>query len=127
VLPPEFIIPTAQEITEAVFQLGEDLTAALRFSAAEPVLAPGEPVEYTFEVSDGVSALDPSSVRVHTRVAPELSFEEIVAEGLGGGAYRALLPATDCGGERELYISAQATTGEVAVHPAGAPGELLRG
>jgi murein tripeptide amidase MpaA len=124
-LPPAGIIPTAEEITEAMLQLGEDLSTAIRIAAADPVVIPGKPTEYGFEVIDVMSVVDPASVRVFTRAAGEPAFAEVAAEALGGSEYRAVLPATDCGGERQVYIRASSTTGEQAVFPAGAPAEVL--
>ncbi len=124
-LPPDGVIPTAEEITEAVLQLGEDLTAPLRFAAAAPVIIPDEETEYDFEVLDVVETVDPASVRVFTRISGEPSFVELPASDLGGGAYRATLPTTDCGATRELYLSASSAGGTTVLFPDGAPGALL--
>src|SRR5690606_14822863 len=124
-LDPEGIIPNAEEITEAVLSLGEDLSAPIRIDAEAPSVAPGEPTEYEFEAIDVTEAVDPGSVRLFTRVVGGPAFEEIIVEAAGGSVYAALLPETDCGSQREIYIEASSTTGQHAVFPEGAPAETL--
>lgn len=119
-LPPEQIIPTGQENFDAVLALVEAIGLPLKydFPAGLPgVVAPGVPTTFDFVVQDAREDLDPASVRFMYRPAGARPWALTTPESLGGGAFRATLPAAACGSAWEFHFFARSQDGSVVRYP----------
>lgn len=119
-LPPEQIIPTAEENFEGMLHFAERTTQLLAFSLAAPL---GEYVqaeqanELDVYVVEGVGTRDDSSVTLHARVGASGAFATSGATPVGGDAFRVSLPAAACGETIEFFLTAQTLAGQTLAFP----------
>ncbi|MEO1009008.1 MAG: M14 family zinc carboxypeptidase [Planctomycetota bacterium] len=117
---PDQIIPTGEELLQAVLVLAEELAQPLRFHL-EPQprrVAIGEAFPQRFEIRDGVDALDPASVVGFFRASADESFVEVGITPLGDEDFAIVLPAMDCEARGEFYVEASTVGGDSYRFPA---------
>ncbi len=122
VLPPDQILPTAEENFEGMLLFAERTTQLLSFSLVAPVPAfveAGQTNDLDVNVVEGVGTLDSSSVRLHARVGGVGSFVETPGASVGGDTYRLTLPAAPCAETIEFFITAQTLAGQTLAFPSG--------
>jgi hypothetical protein len=101
--------------------------AALRFDFPEGLPATSLPAGGTtvrFAVSSLAETLSAQSVRLLARTEPGAAFTASVPVQVSPGTYEAALPAGECGGRVEYYVSAQSSAGTAVTSPAAAPGTV---
>ena len=124
-LPPDEILPTAEENLAAVLYLADWSSTPVRYRfpnglPARVTPASPEMVAVNLRVL-GSAALDVASLRLYSRVAGDGDFVELELVPLGDDSYEATLPATPCGHMREYYFSAATTAGITVLSPSDAP------
>lgn len=90
---------------------------------APTVIAPGEPVEMTVQITGLNDTVVPGTERLHYRYGGG-SFVEVPLASIGGDTYLATLPSATCDAAPEFYLSAEgALSGEITnpVQGAAAP------
>ena len=120
VLPPEQILPTAQENFEGMLLFAERTTQLLAFSLATPLpeyVDADQTSAIDVNVVEGVGALDTSSVRLYARVGNAGAFTPSAGVPVGGDTYRVTLPAAPCGEVIEFFITAQTLSGATLAFP----------
>lgn len=124
VLPPDQILPTAQEIFPTFLRHAELRSAPVRitFPNGLPSLAaPGVATQFDVRISNIADTLNAASPRLFARNGPGLPLNEYTLTSLGGDLYRAALPARGCGAPTEFYVTAAGNTGATAGAPLNAP------
>jgi hypothetical protein len=128
VLPPEQIIPTAEENLEGVHALAEYFLP-IRFTRA--ALAPASVLAQaatpvSIGIDSGSATLLPGSARLRTRSTASGSFLSLPMAPLAPGRFSADLPPAPCGSTVQYYFEAQTTDGRTFTYPiAGAAQPLL--
>jgi murein tripeptide amidase MpaA len=118
-LPPDQIIPTAQENVPAVLELAEFVAYPLRFAFPEGrpgVVEAGESERVVVSVRATTGQVDASSVTLHARVGDN-SFQASPMVFVGQDAYEGYLPAASCGGEIEWFLTARTIGGDEDAFP----------
>jgi hypothetical protein len=121
-LPPDQIVPNAQETLDAVLDLASAIATPIRFSFAPALPALVEAGEST-TIALTIwplpgEALDPASPRLFTRIGRSGAFQEsALAPGLGLNAFDALLPAVPCGAEVAFLFTARTPDGRLVSWP----------
>lgn len=129
IMPPQEIIPTGEEILEALTQLCEAITIPVKINLPNgpPALqSPCETLKLTVNVTNGIQTVDPNSVTLFARVGSSGPFTAYPASALGGGNYEVTFPARSCGADTEWYISAAGLEGGVSTLPATAPNAVYK-
>jgi len=119
VLPPDQILPTAEENFEGMLTFAEGTTQLLSFSLAAALpeyVEAGQPTPIDINVVEGVGELDTGSVRLFARIGGG-AFAESSASPIGGDLYRGSIPGAPCGETIEFYVTAQTTGGETLAFP----------
>jgi len=122
ILPPEQILPTAEENLPAVLAMAEELALPVRFGSGAPlprVLDADEATTFEVEIKDGAGELDPGSPRVRYTLDVGGGPVTDALTPIGEGVYRVELPALGCGRSLEYAIEAESTDGRVVRLPAG--------
>ncbi len=125
-LPPEQILPTAQENFEGLLVFLDQTTRLLSVNTVAPsYVQAGQPNDLDVSVVDGIETLDAGSVSLHARVGGSGSFVVTPAVPMGGSAFVVTLPAAACGEQIEFYVTAQTTDAQSVSFPVdGAGGPL---
>lgn len=124
-LPPEEILPTAQENYEGILALSESLSSGLSFAfpLGLPATVPsGVPSNLRVDVIALIG--DVSDTRVYRRAVPGGGFVAVDLTSLGGNQYEALLPPRACGVTWEYYFEARNEAGDLVRSPADAPASV---
>lgn len=114
VLPPDQIIPTAEENFQAILTMGEQFSTPLRL-----ILPQGAPINadadnatsFAVEVQELASTLMPGTARLVYSFDAIASFTSVPLTALGGNSFEATLPAAACGRSVEFAIEADAADG----------------
>ncbi|MCL4221635.1 MAG: matrixin family metalloprotease [Phycisphaerales bacterium] len=83
---------------------------------APSVIAPGSIASFDVEIIGVTQSIAAANLRYRDNGG---AYQTIALSGLGGNAYRATLPAPDCGDVPEFYIEATGSGGYVATLPSG--------
>lgn len=121
VLPPEQIIPTAEENFEGVLRLSEylrDNQLLIAQTQAPARLEPGTTGNVTILVKDNLSTLLPGSVEVHSRTGWEGTMSSTPMTLVDGYTFTAPLTAGACGLNIEYSFSALTSDGTRVTFPA---------
>lgn len=119
-LPPEQIIPTAEENFEGMLLFAERTTQLLAFSLAAPLPAyvpAAQTNDLDVNIVEGVGELDGSSVTLHARVGGSGAFTASAASPVGGETFRVSLPPAPCGEIIEFFVTAQTIAGQTLAFP----------
>lgn len=117
--PASEILPCARENWSAAKLFAERTTQALSFAFTPPGVVPTDtPTPVDFTVVSGIETFDPASPSLFARTDGG-AFVQVAATPLGGGGYRATLPATPCGGSVEFYLQATTLNAQAVTFPAG--------
>lgn len=119
-LPPEQILPTAEENYHAVRYLADYYSEALRIRlpAGAPAAIPAnEPYALPVRIEARHAEIEPGTPRLYARVGDSGAFEVSPLTLVGDEFYEATLPPTACGQSLEYYFAADATDGRVFYHP----------
>lgn len=120
VLPPDQIIPTGEEIFQAVLMMGEQFSDPLRLTLPDgpPTIADANAsTSFAVRVTELASTLEPGSARLI------YSFDTIAGDtvvplvDLGGGSFTATIPAATCGRTVDFAIEADAADGSTVRLP----------
>lgn len=126
-LPPDQILPTAEENFAAVMYLSEFVGLPLRMSfAASPpdIVDPDTQTPVLVNVASGAGELDPFSPRIYTRIgAGQWSSDPLVYQS--GTEFEGQLPAASCGSTIEYYFEASTVDNQVMTFPANAPASVF--
>jgi len=129
VLPPEQIIPNAEEVW-AGFEWAalwlRDHALSFSFPLGQPTQAPvATPLSFQLEVGRAGQFLEPGSLRQFARIGPSGPFTQTTPTPLTGNLFQTQLPAGPCGRTIQFYYQANTTGGTtVTFPPAGASGPL---
>lgn len=123
-LPPDQIIPTAQENLAAALVMAEYISQGVVFSFPDGV---PQVVDASGNTTITINAapiasgdLDHSTATLYTRVGPN-SFNPAPMVHLGGTLYQATFPAAPCGAQLEFYFEIQSLTQQAYTSPNNAP------
>ncbi|MCW5775533.1 MAG: hypothetical protein KIS87_03680 [Phycisphaeraceae bacterium] len=120
ILPPEEIIPTAEENFAAILTLGEwvrDLSPYITLPDGAPeVVQAGEPLVLRARIVPGGGILTEGTPTLWTRVGGG-AFTAWPLDALGAHMYEGRLPAVDCGRTVEFYLTAALTDGTIVAYP----------
>lgn len=125
-LPPDQIIPNNEELLPATLHLTDSdwVRAKIRFefpNGRPATLAAGMDTGIAVNLIPQFDTALPGSERMHYRYDITGPFLETAMTPLGGGAYLAVLPATNCTSTPEYYFSVQGNGGSTNLHPRAAP------
>jgi murein tripeptide amidase MpaA len=122
-LPPDEILPTAEENFPAVLALAENVLLPLRIIGSldelPSYLRTGEPEPFSVEVYEILGTIGDEGVRLLARNDPD---DEFVASDMtlaGGHAYEGLIPADECGTTVEFFVQVVTGAGETVTFPEG--------
>ncbi len=121
VLPPDQIVPTAQETLAGVTSLADFLLTPLIIEADLPPLHQSNtplPVEVSV-ISANNLIPQPGTETLHYRTSPGEPF--LTLPLTGSSTLSATLPPQPCGTTLEIYFSAQTTSGLTATLPSAGP------
>ncbi|MGB2985230.1 MAG: M14 family zinc carboxypeptidase [Phycisphaerae bacterium] len=128
ILPPEEIIPTAEENYAAILLMAEYFTQALGFQFPDGLpstITSGTDTTISVIINNVRESVTPGTPRMYYRYDPSGSFIETPLTFLGVNAYEAVLPATNCMSAPEFYFSADGDGGTTATSPKSAPAEAV--
>lgn len=120
VLPPEEILPTAEENFAAVLLLAEWFSVPLRIDwVGEPVeqATDGEATELRVAIREIAQQVVPGSERMLVRADVAGDFVEFPLVDEGGGAYVGVVPALAAGRSFDVAFEVQASGGEYVRFP----------
>ncbi len=123
-LPPDQIIPTAEENFPAILDIAEFATTPMLYSfpSGLPDLVEAQTPTAVLVLISAISAgLDPGSARLLWRIGTSGAFAESPLTELGGASFEATLPAVPCGDVVQYYFEAQTVLGDVERSPQDAP------
>lgn len=123
ILPPDQILPTAEENLAAFLAFGAAVAkpAAISFPAPPPsVLAAGEPTSFTVKIRALAGQPIEGEAFLRFRVGGAGAFVDAPLSPLGDGLFAATLPAQACGATVEYFVAFGTTAGAVAA-PEDAP------
>ncbi|MFW5653175.1 MAG: M14 family zinc carboxypeptidase [Planctomycetota bacterium] len=127
-LPPDQIIPCAEEALAGVTALADAIRRPLLFVYPDDLpsfVEPNTPTPIDVQIgSNRGNAYEPGTARVYYREAGEPSFQSAFMTDLGGGAFEATIEGSTCGSVLEYYFEAQTTDGTIARDPVLAPETL---
>jgi murein tripeptide amidase MpaA len=124
-LPPEQILPTAEENYAAALALAEWVTQGVAFTypGGLPDVVPADtstPVMVTISaVSSG--PLDAASANLYVQINEGESFNPIPLTPMGDGLYEGVLPAAPCGSTIDFYFQIESEQGATYSSPSDAP------
>ena len=123
-LPPDEILPTAQEIFPTVLFHADMRSTAVRFSfpnGLPGLTAPDTPVSFDVRITPNDDVLNSSSPQVLVRTTPGGAFQGYPMTPLGGDLFRATIPGRACGSPSEFYVTAAGVSGGTSFSPLAAP------
>lgn len=125
-LPPDQIIPNNEELLPAMLHLSNAdwVRAAIRFEFPNGVpstITAGSDTTILVHLIDQFETAVPGSARMWYRYDSAGPFIESLLTSIGGNAYHALLPATNCLSTPEFYFTVDGDGGTNVVHPRTAP------
>ncbi|HNQ23776.1 MAG TPA: M14 family zinc carboxypeptidase [Phycisphaerae bacterium] len=128
-LPANQIIPNNQEVLPAILYLANTdwVRLPIRFefpNGLPEVLQAGSDTVVAVNIVAQYAAVVPGTPQMHYRYDPAGAFVAVPLTSLGGNAYQAVLPATNCLSTPEFYFSAEADTGVTVSSPRNAPAEV---
>jgi hypothetical protein len=113
ILPPEQIVPCAQEVFSGALALADRSTIAAHFFAPRgmpKVLPQNQPQQVRIDIRNAPQfALDPATARVWWRVGSSGAFTASTLVPAIGVQYQATLPAIACGQRLEWYFEIDTT------------------
>ncbi|MCH7526917.1 MAG: hypothetical protein IID39_05730 [Planctomycetes bacterium] len=124
VIPPEEILPNAEEIFPAMLFLTDWVTTAVQISYPDgrpTIIEPGVEVEMRVDISAAAEEVDPDGATLHVRTESGGEFTSYAIEHVGGDEFLATFPARGCGDDTEFYVTAMGELGGIAYSPPGAP------
>jgi murein tripeptide amidase MpaA len=130
ILPPDQIIPTAEENMEAVYTLASYFLP-LRFTQPTPAptpIAPDTPTPVEIAIASGSGMLLEGSPRLWSRaVSPgsPAAFAPTPMQQVAPGRFGAELPVASCGQTVEYYFEAQTTDARSTTYPPGGAARAL--
>lgn len=127
ILPPEQIIPTAQETMLAVRALTEYIAYPVQFSFPRPLptqleIGGANTIDVTIISREG--SIQAGSANLYVRTDPSMSFTALPLTSLGSDNYRATLPDGVCNDFVQYYFEAAGSSGGIGRSPANAPAEF---
>ncbi len=125
-LPPDQILPTAEENWQAIKVVGRHLAIPLRITpdASNPAwLAPNTQTPIRFSITETTGELD--AAFLYWRVGDTAAFRATPLVNVGDNTYEAALPGATCGGLVQFYVQARATNNDIVSYPAGADDEPI--
>jgi len=126
-LPPEQIVPTAEENLAAVLILANVIAEPLRvelLSAVPPTLGAGETLTVAVKVTERRETFASNDVSLFYRLSGG-ALTEASMSGVGGGEFEAVIPPSACGPDLEFYVTAIGDGGGTAGYPAYSPVESV--
>lgn len=128
-LPPDQIVPTAEETLAGILSLADFLLTPLiiEVDSVPDLASANEPIPVGITVTAiNNEQFASGSATVSYRTEPGESFTTILLGGLGGtGDLSTSLPAQPCGTSVELFFTAQTTSGQTVLFPEGGEAEPL--
>ncbi len=128
-LPPEQIVPTAEENLEAVLTLARAMSEPFRVELTSPLpsaVTPGATFSVIVEVTARWDPTDTvSTVSVFHRMSGG-TYTELNMQTIGGGRYQATLTPSSCNTPMEFYFRVTSDRGWNSYAPELAPRELFR-
>ncbi|MCB9845072.1 MAG: hypothetical protein H6811_03680 [Phycisphaeraceae bacterium] len=122
-LPPDEIIPTGEEIFQAVLAIGEQFGFPLRISLPQGELVSvdaGVPTTLDVNIQEITDTVASAELKVrYDVIASETSYS---LASVGGSSYEATIPGLGCGRSFGYHIEVTGTSGEAYRYPA--TGEL---
>ncbi|MBU0638438.1 MAG: hypothetical protein KKB50_06195 [Planctomycetes bacterium] len=127
VLPPEEILPTAEEIYPALmFQA--DYTSALvwiDFPEGLPLhVEPDGSSTLDISITPGFDTVDVNNVTLYVRTVSGGEFDAVPVTHVGGDQFTVNFPPRGCGDDTEFYVVAGTTSGGLTYSPTGAPDDV---
>ncbi len=126
-LPPDQIIPTAEENFPAVLDLAQFATTPMLYSfpsGLPDLVEAATPTAVPVQITSIAAALDSSSATILWRIGTSGSFTASPLSALGGSSFEATLPSVPCGDVLQYYFEAQTILGDVERSPQDAPASL---
>jgi murein tripeptide amidase MpaA len=127
VLPPDQIIPTAEENIEGVYALAAYFLP-LRFTEPVPAPSPVQPgtaAAVEIGIGSGSGVLLAGSPVLRARVGSLSAFTSIPMQEVSPGRYSALVPGASCGQTIEYYFEAQTNDARTFSYPVGGAAQPL--
>jgi murein tripeptide amidase MpaA len=124
ILDPMEIIPNRDEYIEGILALTEAVTVPMlvQFAPVAPRIGSGEELDVQVQITERLSTYAPGTATLHYRTGPG-AFTELPMAGLGALVFEASIPGQDCEDVIELFVTADAASGETVRAPQ--TGELL--
>ncbi|MCC6361076.1 MAG: hypothetical protein IT450_20230 [Phycisphaerales bacterium] len=124
VLPPDQIIPTAEENWEAVSVLFDYVSfpISITFPAGIPATVDADaPTSIPVAIVNNTGLYQTGTARQFVRIGTTGAFTESALAPAGGSSFTLTLPRATCGQTIQFYVEAQSTLAEIVRAPFDAP------